>query len=54
MRRAGAGAPMDAGFSEVWMAEGDLLGRVILRDDIRPQSATVVEDCATKACAPWF
>ena len=29
----------DAGFSEVWIEEGDLLGRVILRDDIRPQSA---------------
>jgi Cd2+/Zn2+-exporting ATPase len=37
------GAPMAASFSEVWVAEGDLLGRVILRDDIRPQSATVVE-----------
>jgi Cd2+/Zn2+-exporting ATPase len=33
----------DAGLSEVWVAHGDLLGRVILRDDIRPQSATVVE-----------
>ena len=29
--------------SEVWVAHGDLLGRVILRDDIRPQSAAVVE-----------
>jgi Cd2+/Zn2+-exporting ATPase len=38
-----AGAPVDAGLSEVWVAEGDLLGRVILRDDIRPQSAAVVE-----------
>jgi Cd2+/Zn2+-exporting ATPase len=33
----------DAGRSEVWVAHGDLLGRVILRDDIRPQSAVVVE-----------
>jgi len=32
----------DAGFSEVWIEENDLLGRVILRDDIRPQSAAVV------------
>jgi len=34
---------MEASFSEVWVAHGDLLGRVILRDDIRPQSAVVVE-----------
>jgi Cd2+/Zn2+-exporting ATPase len=38
------GAPVDAGFSEVWIEAGDLLGRVILRDDIRPQSASVVEE----------
>ncbi|MGB7746749.1 MAG: heavy metal translocating P-type ATPase, partial [Verrucomicrobiia bacterium] len=40
---AGAGAPVTAGFSEVWIEAGGLLGRVILRDDIRPQSAKVVE-----------
>jgi Zn2+/Cd2+-exporting ATPase len=34
----------DAGFSEVWLAENGLLGRVVLRDDIRPQSAAVVEE----------
>jgi Cd2+/Zn2+-exporting ATPase len=34
----------EAGFSEVWIEENDLLGRVILRDDIRPQSATVVQE----------
>jgi len=38
------GAPVDAGFSEVWVEAGDLLGRVILRDDIRPQSASVVDE----------
>jgi len=38
------GAPVDAGFSEVWIEAGDLIGRVILRDDIRPQSASVVEE----------
>jgi Zn2+/Cd2+-exporting ATPase len=32
-----------AGFSEIWLAEGDLLGRIILRDDIRPQSRSVIE-----------
>ena len=34
----------DMGFSEIWLAEGDLLGRIILRDDIRPQAASVVEE----------
>jgi Cd2+/Zn2+-exporting ATPase len=34
----------DAGFSEIWLAEGDLLGRLVLRDDIRPQSRPVVEE----------
>ena len=38
------GAPVEAGFSEVWVEGGDLLGRVILRDDIRPQAAPVVTE----------
>jgi Cd2+/Zn2+-exporting ATPase len=38
------GAPVDAGFSEVWVEGGELLGRVILRDDIRPQSAGVISE----------
>ncbi len=43
--RGGLAAPQSgAGTSEVWVAAGDLLGRVILRDDIRPQSASVVEE----------
>ncbi len=33
----------EAGFSEVWVEENDLLGRLVLRDDIRPQAARVVE-----------
>ena len=32
------------GTSEVWIAGGDLLGRVVLRDDIRPQSASVMSE----------
>ena len=32
------------GTSEVWIANGDLLGRVILRDDIRPQAASVISE----------
>ena len=34
----------EAGLSEVWIAHGDLLGRVILRDDIRPQAAFIIEE----------
>ena len=30
------------GLSEVWIADGDLLGRLLLRDDIRPQSGPVL------------
>jgi Cd2+/Zn2+-exporting ATPase len=37
------GTQTDVGFSEIWVAHGDLLGRVVLRDDIRPESAVVVE-----------
>jgi Zn2+/Cd2+-exporting ATPase len=36
--------PMDPGFSEVWVAEGALVGRIVLRDDIRPQARSVVEE----------
>jgi Cd2+/Zn2+-exporting ATPase len=32
------------GVSEIWVAEGDLLGRILLRDDIRPQARTVIEE----------
>jgi len=39
-----AGTPTEPGTSEVWIAGDDLLGRVVLRDDIRPQSAGVIED----------
>jgi len=35
--------PTDASFSEIWLANGDLIGRVLLRDDIRPQARRVVE-----------
>lgn len=36
--------PPEAGFSEIWLAEGQLTGRIILRDDIRPQARLVVEE----------
>lgn len=31
------------GFSEVWLTRGDLIGRMKLRDDIRPQAEAVVQ-----------
>ncbi|HEX5221431.1 MAG TPA: heavy metal translocating P-type ATPase [Verrucomicrobiae bacterium] len=34
----------DPGFSEIWLAQGDLLGRVILRDDIRTQARGVLAE----------
>jgi Cd2+/Zn2+-exporting ATPase len=39
---------LDAGFAEVWVASEGLLGRVVLRDDIRPQSAGVVAQLRTR------
>lgn len=38
------GAPTDAGVSEVWLAQDGLLGRIVLRDDIRPQARSVVDE----------
>ena len=37
-------APSEPGISEVWVAGDGFLGRIILRDDIRPQAAAVVAD----------
>ncbi len=34
---------IEAGLSEVWLSEGELLGRIILRDDIRPQARAALE-----------
>lgn len=34
----------EAGFSEIWLSGGALLGRIILRDDIRPQAQGVVDE----------
>lgn len=35
---------LPAGSSEVWVLSGDLLGRVVLRDDLRPQARALVEE----------
>jgi Cd2+/Zn2+-exporting ATPase len=39
-----AGSKTDPGTSEVWVAAGDLMGCIVLRDDIRQQAAGVIED----------
>jgi Zn2+/Cd2+-exporting ATPase len=36
--------PTEPGFSEIWLTEGNLLGRLILRDDIRPQARGLVDE----------
>jgi Zn2+/Cd2+-exporting ATPase len=37
-------AVTDAGFSEIWLAQDGLVGRLVLRDDIRPQARGVIEE----------
>jgi Zn2+/Cd2+-exporting ATPase len=34
----------DSGVSEIWISSGDLLGRIWLQDDIRPQAREVVDE----------
>ena len=36
--------PAGAGFCEVWLADGDLLGRVLLRDDIRVAAGPLLRE----------
>jgi Cd2+/Zn2+-exporting ATPase len=36
--------PSDPGSAEIWLSCGVLLGRLVLRDDVRPQSAGVVTE----------
>jgi Cd2+/Zn2+-exporting ATPase len=35
--------PTDAGYSELWLVWGDLVGRILLRDDIRAQARGVLD-----------
>jgi Cd2+/Zn2+-exporting ATPase len=42
-KRMAAVPATEPGFSEVWLASDRLCGRVLLRDDIRPQARQVVE-----------
>lgn len=38
------GFPADPGASEIWLSAGPLRGRLVLRDDVRPQSRGVVDE----------
>jgi Cd2+/Zn2+-exporting ATPase len=42
LRAAGQVPPTEAGFAEVWVREGDLLGRIVLRDDVRPEAKALM------------
>jgi len=37
-------AAAEPGCSEVWLSHGELLGRLVLRDDVRPQARAVVDE----------
>ncbi|HXE42125.1 MAG TPA: heavy metal translocating P-type ATPase, partial [Candidatus Baltobacteraceae bacterium] len=37
-------AATEPGVSEIWIAHGDLTGRILLRDDIRPQAREVIDE----------
>ncbi|RYD81668.1 MAG: heavy metal translocating P-type ATPase, partial [Verrucomicrobiaceae bacterium] len=56
LEQCGATAPpteeKQFGVSEVWLARGDLLGRVRLRDDIRPQSREMVDQLRARGLHP--
>jgi Cd2+/Zn2+-exporting ATPase len=41
-RKSAAGEAPDAGHSEVWLAAGELRGRLLFRDDLRSQAREVV------------
>ncbi len=36
--------PTEPGFSEIWLSAGGLLGRLVLRDDIRPEARDVIDE----------
>jgi Cd2+/Zn2+-exporting ATPase len=41
----------EAGFSEIWLAGKNLLGRIVLRDDIRPQAKDVLKELREEGLA---
>ncbi len=44
--------PTEPGFAEVWMREGGLLGRIVLRDDIRAEAKSLMEELRRSGLRP--
>ena len=44
----------DSGLSELWLTAGDLVGRLVLRDDIRSDAPRLVKPCTVPAFRPSF
>jgi Cd2+/Zn2+-exporting ATPase len=42
----------DSGLSEIWLTSGDLIGRLVLRDDIRPQARQVLQELRQEGLRP--
>jgi Cd2+/Zn2+-exporting ATPase len=42
----------EPGHSEIWLSAGNLIGRIILRDDIRPQSRELIEELRSENLHP--
>ena len=42
----------EPGHSEIWLGAGDLSGRIVLRDDIRPQSRQVIDELRSENLHP--
>jgi Cd2+/Zn2+-exporting ATPase len=48
-----AGAPgTDSGLSEIWLTSGGLIGRLVLRDDIRPKARQVLQELRQEGLRP--
>jgi Cd2+/Zn2+-exporting ATPase len=48
-----AGVPAtDSGLAEIWVAHDELVGRLLLRDDIRPQARAVLEELRQEGLRP--
>jgi Cd2+/Zn2+-exporting ATPase len=42
----------NSGLSEIWLTSGDLIGRLVLRDDIRPQARQVLQELRQEGLRP--
>jgi Cd2+/Zn2+-exporting ATPase len=44
--------PTEPGFAEVWLREGELLGRIVLRDDIRGEAKSLMQELRRAGLRP--